>query len=171
MALSFFNLEFFRPWVFWKRSKKAWFRRQILYLLEISQYYCSAVSNSLKWSQMVDVTTTACTIIFHFLLIPRWTDLWCPSMVGLLAKPWPQTGHLWGFSPVWTFMWSFNKCEAIKLLGHNVHLKVLLSMVEWAIPICLFRCRLAPDHPHSAHVAFWWLILMWTRTASGCLIM
>ena len=23
MALSFFNLEFFRPWVFWKRSKKS----------------------------------------------------------------------------------------------------------------------------------------------------
>jgi len=53
--------------------------------------------------------------------IPRWLR-WCTACEEWLAKRASQYLHLWGFSPVWIFVWSLNCWLLAKLFPHSSQL-------------------------------------------------
>jgi len=87
----------------------------------------------------------------YFLLWPRW-PLSCILMFPKLAKQAEQNWHLWGFSPVWTFLWSSMRCFEAKPLPQVSHLYFNFSLGVWADSICCLM--LLTIFPHFEHGTF-----------------
>ena len=73
----------------------------------------------------------------YFLLWPRWPRS-CILKFPKLAKRAEQNLHLWGFSPVWTFLCSWRCCFVAKPLQHISHLYFFWSSGVCADRICWF---------------------------------
>ena len=94
--------------------------------------------------------------------LPKWELRLCMYMFPLLANVLLQfsKSHLYGLSPVWMLVCSWNVTLVAKPLPQNSQLNGFWEFSVWNIVMWVFILDFGTSFPHVTHGNFSWTVLM-----------